>query len=344
MRKRRKWNLSLQSLFFIQLGKLLEKGYSLSQAIEFLQIQQSPSRQEDLQICLAHLRAGSSLHEALAKIDFHCELIGYLFFAEQHGQIAYALMEAGNMAQMKVRYMEQLRKMMRYPFFLLSFSIIMFLAFQQVLLPQFSHLSSSFQVRSSSFSIVVLAIASSIPNFFFFLFLFFMLLFLVYFVYVRKLPLHTQIKILMNIPIVRQLVISLHSQLFSLQLSHLLKGGLSIYEALQVFERQSHLPLLQAEAKAIKDRLCEGEKLDQIIQSRNYYEEELAHVIRHGQSNGELVQELFHYSQFSLQKIENRLMKIIHIVQPTLLIIIGLFVVLMYMAILWPMFQLMNHL
>jgi competence protein ComGB len=345
MKKRKKtWPLSSQSLFFIQLGKLLDKGYSLSQGIEFLQIQQSPSRQADLQLCLAHLRSGSSLHKAFEQIDFHRELLGYLFFAEQHGEMAYALMEAGNMGQMKVRYVEQLKKIMRYPLFLLSFSIIMFLAFQQVLLPQFSHLSSSFQVQSSSFSTIVLAIASSIPNFFFLLFLFIILLFLAYFVYFRKLSPYEQINMLTKIPIVRQLVISLHSQLFALQLSHLLKGGLSIYESLQVFERQSHLPLLQAEAKVIKDQLCEGEKLDQVIQSRNYYEKELARVIRHGQSNGELAKELFHYSQFSLQKIENQFMKIIHITQPMFLIMIGLFVVLMYVAILWPMLQLMNHL
>ncbi len=342
MKRRCNWSLQEQSSFFIQLGKLLSKGYSLAQAIEFLQIQQSAAKQKDLDDCMHALRAGVPIHEAFSRMQFHSHLLGYVFFAEQHGQLAHGFIEAGEIGQMRARYVEQVKRMLRYPLFLFSFCMAMFFIFQQVLAPQFSHLLSSFHARSA-FSTFIFSVAVWLPRIFSIVFTMLILFGLFYFFFIRSWPIHKKMNTLMKIPLVRSWIVSFHTQVFSLQLSHLLKGGLSIYEALQIFEHQSHLPLLKEEAKIMKQQLCAGEKLDEIVQQRKYYEQELPFVIRHGQSNGELVQELFHYSQFSLQKLENRLKKIVYIIQPLLLSFIGIFVVLMYMAMLWPIFQLLNH-
>ncbi|PIC04511.1 competence protein comGB [Anoxybacillus flavithermus] len=342
MKRRCNWTLQEQSAFFLQLGKLLSKGYSLAQAIEFLQIQQSPAKQRDLDDCVHALRAGVPIHEAFSRMQFHSHLLGYVFFAEKHGQLAHGLIEAGEIGQMRARYIEQVKRMLRYPLFLFSFCIMMFFMFQQVLAPQFSHLLSSFHARSS-FSTFLFTFTIWLPRILSVAFIIVAFLGLFYLLFVRSWPIHKQMDLFMKLPLVRSWIVSFHTQVFSLQLSHLLKGGLSIYEALQIFEHQSHLPLLKEEAKIMKQQLCEGEKLDEIIQRRKYYEQELPFVIRHGQSNGELVQELFHYSQFSLQKLENRLKKIVYITQPLLLSCIGIFVILMYIAMLWPIFQLLNH-
>lgn len=342
MKRRCNWSLREQSAFFIQLGKLLSKGYSLAQAIEFLQIQQPAAKQRDLDVCIHALWAGVPIHEAFSRIQFHPYLLGYIFFAEQHGQLAHGFIEAGEIGQMRAHYVEQVKRMLRYPLFLFSFCMMMFFMFQQVLAPQFSHLLSSFHARSS-FSTFIVTITVWLPRILSVVLMMFVLFGLFYLFVVRSWPIHKQMDLLMRFPIVRSWIVSFHTQVFSLQLSHLLKGGLSIYEALQIFEHQSHLPLLKEEAKMMKQQLCAGEKLDEMIQQRKYYEKELSFVIRHGQSNGELVQELFHYSQFSLQKLENRLKKIVYIIQPLVLSCIGIFVIFMYIAMLWPIFQLLNH-
>lgn len=342
MKRRRNWSLQEQSSFFIQLGKLLSKGYSLAQAIEFLQIQQPAVKQKDLDDCMQALRAGVTIHETFSRMQFHSHLLGYIFFAEQHGQLAHGFIEAGEIGQMRAHYVEQVKRMLRYPLFLFSFCIAMFFIFQQVLAPQFSHLLSSFHARSA-FSTFIFSVAVWLPRIFSIALIVFIFFVLFYFFVVRSWPIYRQMNLFMNIPIVRSWIVSFHTQVFSLQLSHLLKGGLSIYEAIQIFEHQSHLPLLREEAKLMKQQLCAGEKLDEIIEQRKYYGKELPFVIRHGQSNGELVQELLHYSQFSLQKLETRLKKSVYLIQPLLLSFIGIFVILMYMAMLWPVFQLLNH-
>jgi competence protein ComGB len=342
MKRRCNWSLQEQSTFFIQLGKLLSKGYSLAQAIEFLQIQQPVAKQRDVDDCIHALRGGMPIHAAFARMKFHHHLLGYLFFAEQHGQLAQGFIEAGEIGHMRARYVEQVRRIMRYPLFLFGFCVVMFLIFQQVLAPQFSQLLSSFHARSP-FSTFIFAAAVWLPRILSAMLIIVLFIVSFYFLFIRSWPIYKQMDLFMKLPLVRSWIVSFHTQVFSLQLSHLLKGGLSIYEALQIFMEQPHLPLLKEEAKIIRQQLCAGEKLDEIIQRRKYYEKELPVVIRHGQSNGELVQELFHYSQFSLQKLENRIKKIVYIIQPLLLSCIGIFVIFMYVAMLWPVFQLLNH-
>jgi competence protein ComGB len=84
--------------------------------------------------------------------------------------------------------------------------------------------------------------------------------------------------------------------------------------------------------------------LDHLVSVVRYYEPELALVIRHGQSNGELGKELDHYGEFLLQVIEKKLETALKLVQPLLLSAVGVLVVGMYLAILLPMFSMLNGL
>lgn len=341
---KKNWSLQQQGVFLVRLGNLLDKGYSLSQAIEFLEIQEPLSHRHDLQRCLSRLRSGFPFYKSLEPLHFHTEAIGYLFFAEQHGDLPRGITEAGRMLLHKSAYLQCLRKASSYPLFLFCFMMMMLTMIQHVLLPQFIHLSSSFPIHRFSISRLLVQTVSFIPSLFIFVCITILVFLLVYFAWFRKLSTMAQINIWMKIPLVRTFMKLYYTHLFALQFSHLLHGGLSIYESLQVFERQEKVPFLREEGRWMKEQLVKGTPLDTIIVSRPCYEQELTLVIRHGQSNGELANELFHYSQFVFQAMEERIEKWMRLIQPILLSLIGLLVVCMYLAILLPMFETMNEL
>jgi competence protein ComGB len=159
---KRKWPLRQQGAFLVRLGNLLEKGYSLSQAIEFLEIQQPLSRRRDLQRCLSHLRSGLPFYQSLDPLHFHREAIGYLFFAEQHGDLSHGIAAAGKMLLHKADYLQRLRKTSSYPLFLLFFMVLMLAIVQHALLPQFFQFSTS--LSSSSFiTSIFIQVVSFIP-------------------------------------------------------------------------------------------------------------------------------------------------------------------------------------
>ncbi|HWL26297.1 MAG TPA: type II secretion system F family protein, partial [Ureibacillus sp.] len=76
----------------------------------------------------------------------------------------------------------------------------------------------------------------------------------------------------------------------------------------------------------------------------SYFEKNLYIVIANGQKYGRLDEELFHYSRLLLARIEEKTSMIMRIIQPMLFSFIGLLIVSIYLAVLLPMFSLLNSL
>ncbi len=127
-----------------------------------------------------------------------------------------------------------------------------------------------------------------------------------------------------------------------MQLSYLLNGGLSISEALSLFEKNEKQPFYSVLGKAVKLKLREGNKLEDILVSFPFFDRELSNIIRHGQKNGRLDQELTFFSRHCLHKIEEKTEKLLKIIQPVLYMFIGFLIVSMYLAVLLPMFHLLE--
>ncbi|TPV44015.1 competence type IV pilus assembly protein ComGB [Bacillus dicomae] len=336
------WSLSDQVVLLKRLGELLEKGYSLLQALEFLQFQLSLEKKVQLQHMIDGLKGGKSLHDSFHQLMFHQEMLSYLFYAEQHGDISFALQQGSSLLYKKDKYRKDMMKIMQYPMFLAFFLIIMILIFNHVLLPQVDKVYSSFGSTAPLFTEQILSAIKLLP------YLILITLFIVmigcslYMFYFRKFPHIKQVKIMLRIPLVKTFLILKHSHYFAIQLSGLLHGGLSVLEALTIIMEQKYNPFFQYEAGRIERQLIAGEPLQSIIAKSGYYEEELSYIITHGQANGNLAIELGDYSNLIMEKMEHKVKRMLVIIQPILFTCIGGIVVLMYLAMIMPMFQMMN--
>ncbi|RPK02571.1 hypothetical protein EH11_01902 [Bacillus subtilis] len=142
---------------------------------------------------------------------------------------------------------------------------------------------------------------------------------------------------------VGKLVKLFNSYFFSLQLSSLLKSGLSIYDSLNAFKHQTFLPFYRCEAEQLIERLKAGESIESAICGSPFYETDLSKVISHGQLSGRLDRELFTYSQFILQRLEHKAQKWTGILQPMIYGFVAAMILLVYLSMLVPMYQMMNQ-
>ncbi|WP_449536963.1 competence type IV pilus assembly protein ComGB [Ferdinandcohnia sp. Marseille-Q9671] len=341
-RKRNKWTLKEQSVYLSRIGNLLDQGYSFEQASQFLLFQLPKKLSPDIESIITSCKHGESLYTAFSEVGFNKDILGYLYFAEQHGDISFALREGSTMLEKKLIHFEKGKKLIRYPLLLLLFVGFMFTMIEKILLPQFESLFTSMSYEKTLISELLL----QLPVLNKYLFLMLAFLFIVglayYVLHFQKLSPVGKMKLLLKIPILSKVTILFNSHFFSVQLSNLLKGGLSIFQALTMFEQQLHSPFFREEAREMKSLLRAGNRFDEIIIEREYYEADLAMVISHGQSNGNLAKELQHYSQYVIEKIEEKVTKSLTILQPVLFAIIGIVIMLMYGAIMIPMFQLLN--
>ncbi|WJE51700.1 competence type IV pilus assembly protein ComGB [Bacillus cereus] len=342
MFERKGWRLHEQVLLLRRLGELLEKGYPLLQALEFLQFQLSSTKRLQLQHIIGELKNGQSLHDAFHQMMFHPDILSYLFYAQQHGDVSFALKQGSILLHRKDKPQKDMMKVLRYPIFLSLFLLGILAVFNLVLLPQFETLYSSLRATSASFTDQIMSFIQMLPYIIGGFFLVIAFGVCVYVFYLRKLPPIQRVSIMVRIPLIKTFLILTNSHYFSVQLSGLLQGGLSVLEALTLMIEQKHHLFFQCEATRIEELLIAGEQLDSIILKSSYYERELSYVIAHGQANGNLATELGDYSELTIEKMEGKIQRILVIIQPLLFTCIGIIVVLMYLAMIMPMFQMMN--
>ncbi|WP_102345601.1 competence type IV pilus assembly protein ComGB [Bacillus sp. Marseille-P3661] len=342
---RGKWPVKDQAIFLKRLSYLLQKGYTLSTAIEFLKLYQSRNRKDDLELIVLNLKQGTPFFDVLSFLGFSSDALSYIFFAVKHGDLETGLLQAGEFLDKKIAYKNKLVAVMRYPLFLLVFVGILLAIMQDILLQQFISLQESIddlpQSRIINTAMLLqldfAQISLAILIFSLFLFTFY------WFYFRRKQPIEKQL-FLCKLPVLRKITSKYNTYFFSFHLGTLLGSGLSINDALSVFEEQDHLLFFNAESKRIRKFLLEGEQLEKILKVTPYYEDELSTIIIHGQANGLLVNELLDYSQIVIDRLEGSFKLWLRLLQPMVIIFVGLLVILMYLAIMLPLYGMMQTL
>ncbi|MGG5255075.1 competence type IV pilus assembly protein ComGB [Neobacillus sp. SM06] len=337
-----KWPVFEQAQFLKRTGELLRRGYPIAEAIESLSFQLPASRQPQLVQLLEGLKKGLAFHDVLAELRFHEELIGYVYFAQQHGSFAEALFQGSELVLKKEKDKQKLLHLLQYPLVLIMLTGFMFIFVEKSLLPRFSTLFQSMNLEENFFMKIVNGFGKNFPIFLVSLIALVAVSTIYYLFIFRKTPILLQKVQLVRIPLVGRFLKLVYTHYFSIQLSFLITGGISVAEALALFEANSRQAFYATLAKKLKDGLVTGEKLETILQSFPFFEKEFALIVKHGQENGKLGQELFFYSQHCMAIAEELTAKSLKMIQPLLYVLIGLLIVSMYLAILLPMFHLMD--
>lgn len=342
MMKSRKWTLKEQAEFLKRVGELLNRGYPLSEAIHSLTYQMKKTRKGEIELSLKELKEGYPFHKILFDLGFHETLVGFVYFAEQHGSLAEAFHDGSEMILRRDSDTEKLKKIIIYPLVLIVITLFLFLFVDRVLLPQYTTLFQSMNIQPNIFMKIVYFVGEGLPLF---LLLSVLFLFITFAFYILKFQKYSPIRqktLLSSIPLIGSFFRLYTTHYFSIQLSYLLKGGLSILEAVRLFEGHERHAFDRHLGGELREYLSTGSSFEDIFSQYKFFEKELPLIVKHGQENGKLDQELHFFSKFCMEKLEGKTEKLFKIIQPILYSFIGMIIVSMYLAILLPMFQLLN--
>jgi competence protein ComGB len=336
-----KWTMDEQAIFLKMTGELLSRGYPLADALESTIYHLPRRRKEEIRDGLLDLKEGFPFYTILSKLDFNEYLIGYVFFAEQHGGLATSFIDGSDMLRKQADDLKRLKTMLVYPCFLLITTLILLVFVKEFLIPRFSSLFKSMNVETNFFIHVINLSTQFFPLILVTLSITVGLSFYYYFFKFKKYDYITQKRKLVQVPILGRLFRLFYTHYFSTQLSYLLSGGLSISEALTLFENNEQ-PFYKELGIDIKFDLKKGKKLDEILRKFPFFERELSMIVKHGQENGKLDKELLFFASQCIRTLEERTDQLLKKVQPMLYVLIGFFIVSMYLAVMLPMFHLLD--
>lgn len=337
-----RWSGKDQARFLQELGDLLENGFTLYEGIEFSLIHGKKKYRDGIREALDLLKDGHTFRDFLEWLNFEEELVGLVSYGEKHGQLSKSLQDGGKIWLKKSEDRAKLKNLLYYPIFLLVFTFALLQAFTNYLLPKFSEMYQGVGQESNIFLKLSVLLATFINNLPLIIILLLTIFMLIYHYFLKKLSKINQELLMIKIPLLRTFRRLSTTYYFSMQLGSLLKGGVSIIDALTIMSQQDPKKLVREIAHQMIERLQEGDTLDSICGDIKIYMRDFERVVSHGQKNSLLGEELLYYSRMLLNEMEMQTEKYIKVVQPLMFGIVAILVILLYLAILMPMISLMN--
>lgn len=341
--KTKKWSEKEKADFLTRIGLLMKRGYSLSNSLELYALNERKEIQMQIAKILEQLKSGDRIYEILDRFQFPSDIVASLYFFERY-DLPEGFIHSGQFLEKRETFKSKLQKILQYPLFLVWLTSFMVYLLFRYLIPQFSKLYDSIGSTLPKASQLIILTVKTLPYFFIIGGILIIIFITLRYIKLRNKSPRTKLLYLLRFPVIRTFTKLFVTHRFSLNLSSLLHSGVSINEAIQIFEQQTYSPFLKQEANEIKYRLVSGEALEEIMNEREPYQKELAAIIKHGQISGNLADELMIYAEMLFLKIEEHVMKTLNIIQPIIFTIVGFIILLMFLAVMLPMLQFIQSL
>ncbi|MDX1443195.1 MAG: type II secretion system inner membrane protein GspF [Gammaproteobacteria bacterium] len=145
---------------------------------------------------------------------------------------------------------------------------------------------------------------------------------------------------LLRLPLVGRITRGMNTARFSRTLSILAGSGVSVLEALRIAgEVVNNIPMRESVNEATL-RIREGMAISKALDQRKLFPPMMIHLISSGESSGELETMLDRAADSQEREMETLLATFLGILEPALILFMGLMVLMIVLAILLPIFQL----
>jgi len=333
---KRYWSLANQQKFFSRFTELIDHGFSISDALEVMSVL---FRSSLIQLMISSCQNGIPFAETLEASSFDKRTIYIIRCSEESGSLLQGLRKAGNYSQHHYQNQKELQKKLRYPSFLFFIMLIILSTIYLFFLPQMDTFYNSFNIKSNHTAIesVILMIGVA---FFSITILMSLMILIIKFNHLQFQKIVK--KWLFHCFGLRHLAQKLFSYYFSSQWLLLLECGLPLKESLSTIQSFERITLIRLIVHELKQRLESGESLEAVINSSSYFTPYYKLIMTHALKIGCTQSELTHYTASELANLNELMTNFFKVFQTSLLALIGSIIILLYMSILQPVFEMVE--
>lgn len=325
----------------IELSSLLEDGYHINQAIELYSTFLTGERREWLRNTYYAMEQGETFADQLPEAGFSNETISFIRMMELFGSFQKSLDQSGYLLMKRHEIKKQLHSVLHYPLMLLTGVILMGIVLLEGILPQFEQFFASMQHDLPKFTRAMLFFTEWIrlP-----LFIVIIALLAAIFLWIRRKPVTEQVDFMLKIPLIHQYVRQLITYYFTAQLAPMLKGGLSLQQALHTMAEESQLAFFQLEAAYCMTELEAGNIFADTLRERSHFLPQLSVVWSFGETKGDTAQELETFAAYLFQQMYDYSAKAVRMIQPVVFCVIGAVVLILFFSMMLPVFSIIDTL
>lgn len=331
-----------KGLFLKRVGSLLEGGYSLKEVLDFLlKFEKGVTRNWIFSIQKG-LQAGNSFHKELEANGFSDKICSQIYIASQYGDYAKTITQCGQQLLGTLEKKKKLKSLASYPLFLLIFLMGMLLLMRFMILPHMEMLFTSVGTGEDIFSNRIVQLVYYSPQILLGGLLLAFILFLLLGLKFSNVKVIEKIAFLTRVPILKNYLKDYLSQFFFFEWGNLLRNGCSMLEVIELMKGEDASKILMETGDFLSAKMKQGQSVYEAISQLPYFYEEGLQVVSHGENLGKLGTEMLVYAGHCEIQLNHRVEKFMERLQPVVFVLIGLMILIIYAALMLPIFSLME--
>ena len=331
-------------LFAKNLALMIRAGLPLRESISTIQ-EQSKSKlfKKVLASVLNDIENGQSLANSLSRHPkiFDSLYINMIRIGEESATLEESLDRLALYLKKSYELRGKIKSAMIYPSFVLGTTIVLGAGLVFFVLPKIVPLFKTLNVKLPLTTKILIGSVSAMQNYGLLILLITILLSVaLFFIYRFKQVKFVVHKIILKSPVIGKISKNVYISRFSQTLGVLLKSGLSVVSALRITRSSLENLVYKKEIEEIISYVQKGKLMsDYLKQKKELFPLMVSRMIGVGEKTGNLEETLLYLSDFYNEEVDNSVKNLSSVLEPILLIIIGLAVGFIALSIISPIYE-----
>lgn len=342
-------SVSEKAAFCRFMATMLRAGLPLPEALEIIrQETQSKKLREVLFDISFHIRKGASISSTLAKYkkEFDAVFLTMIKAGEESGTLEQSFDYLAKQLLASYELTQKVKSAMVYPIIIVCAMIANAFIMLGFVLPKMSDVFLSLNTEISPVTRFVLNFGQTVgANLALTFGIFFAILFFLVLLFLIRSTRTFIFSYMVRLPVISKVMDQLDTARFARTLSTLLKSGVPIMVALDVSSDVLKQPHLRKQAKAFSEGVSKGESLsDIILRQRHSFPLTVVQSIKAGERSGSLEVVLEELASFYEMEVDYGLKRATALIEPLLMLIIGVAVGVMVILLITPIYSIVGGL
>ena len=304
---------------------MFSSGFHLAEIVDFLG-RSALLESAYVQQMRQGLASGQTFSEIMAGMGFSHAVSTQLSLAELHGNLSLALLKIEEYLDNVSKVKKKLIEVATYPMMLLGFLVMIMMGLRNYLLPQLTSQNLATQIISQLPSIFLISILTLVG-----------LVGGTYLAFKRRKKIVIY-SLLARIPFVGSFVKIYLTAYYAREWGNMIGQGLELSQIFQIMQNQKSA-LFQEIGQDLSLALQNGQEFSQKISSYPFFKKELSLIIEYGEVKSKLGSELEIYAHKTWEEFFSRVNRSMNLIQPLVFVFVALMIVLLYAAMLLPLYQ-----
>lgn len=330
-----------------QLSIILESGIDIIEALKIVKnnLRDNKNIKNFIEKTIIGLNEGENL-SAIWQQNFNLPayLISSINIAEHTGLLAEALKDTGVFLAKEYELKQKLRQICIYPVFLLCVLAIVIMLMIFLVIPAFADIFQRMHIDLPYLTATILSIGLNIKAHFIKLCVSLLIIFIAIILVGQKDKLRLIfLQYILKLPVFGDFLRKFYLVNIVNQLIFLLGSGISIDEALNIMLNSNHNILVQDNLKTVQNLVKQGFSLADAFAKVSLSVNILQEFIDIGEKTGMLKDILSYLISFWEKELDNTIKICLQLLEPILMISVGFIVGVFIIAIIMPLFDLVNN-